>query len=189
MIKTQKELQKLNEEFITYLEAMKTSLAKLEKTEEFFIMDLGEFDKKIIRYIALFHPQGEFLRESVALLKITSFLGKISKSIKNVIKRKDELKDAKINALYQNALSTLDTLVLAVKNDAIEDAYSSIISYEKIADELYKDLVIEIKQLNDIELVLKKLKLVRRLEQISDNTKTIAKYLLFAKEGIDIWMI
>ena len=186
MLTIEKELFEINREFIKYVEAMKNSLAKLEKTEEFFIMDLSEFDKKVIKYIALLHPQGEFLREAVAYLKITSFLDKISKSIKNVIKRKDELKDPKINALYQNALSTLDTLVLAVKNDAIEDAYSSIISYEKIADELYKDLVMEIKQLENIEEILKKLKLVKRLEQISDNSKTIAKYLLFAKEGIDL---
>ena len=186
MITIEKELLEIQKEFTNYLEAMKTSLAKLEKTEEFFVMDLSEFDKRVIKYIALLHPQGEFLREAVAYLKITSFLAKIAKSIKNIIKRKDELKDAKINALYQNALSTLDTLVLAVKNDAIEDAYSSIISYEKIADELYKELVMEIKKLENIDEILKKLKLVRRLEQISDHTKTIAKYLLFAKEGIDL---
>jgi len=178
-------LNNINNKFISHIEAIEESLQKKELTEEFFLIDLKEFDNEVIKFLALFHPQGEFLRETIAFLKISSFVAKIKKSTKSFIK-KYNFEDEKIEALYQNALSTIDTLKLAVKGDMIEDAYSSIISYEKIADELYKELVIEVKQKNDIDEILKILKIAKRLERISDSAKTIASYLLFAKEGLEL---
>jgi phosphate transport system protein len=178
-------LQEINSKFITYLTAIEESLQKKELTEEFFLIDLKEFDNEVIKFLALFHPQGEFLREVVAYLKISSFLAKIKKSTKAFIKRYN-FKDEKIDALYQNALATIDTLKLAVKGNTIEDAYSAIISYEKIADDLYKGLVMEVKQKENIDEILKILNIAKRLERICDSAKTIAAYLLFAKEGLEL---
>jgi phosphate transport system protein len=112
-------------------------------------------------------------------------LVKIKKSAKAFIK-KYNFKNEKIDALYQNALSSITTLKLAIKSENVEDAYSTIISYEKIGDELYKELVIDIKESENIDEILKILNIAKKLERISDNTKTIAKYLLFAQEGIDL---
>ena len=75
---------------------------------------------------------------------------------------------------------------LSIKSDNIEDAYSTIISYEKIADEIYKELVLQMKEEENIDMILKTLNIAKKLERISDSVKTIAKYMLFAKEGIDI---
>ncbi|AZV46004.1 PhoU family transcriptional regulator [Nautilia sp. PV-1] len=178
-------LQQINNKFVNYITAIEESLQKKEFTEEFFLIDLKEFDNEVIKFLALFHPQGEYLREVVAYLKISSFLAKIKKSTKSFIKKYD-FEDEKIDALYQNALSTIDTLKLAVKGDTIEDAYSTIISYEKIADEIYKDLVLEVKQKENVDEILKILNIAKKLERISDSAKTIASYLLFAKEGLEL---
>jgi len=181
----EKQLNNLNEKFYDYICAIEESLQKKELTEKFFLIDLKEYDNEIIKVLALSHPQGEFLRETIAYLKITSFLYKIKKSVKSFIKKYD-FKDDKIDALYQNALSSITTLKLSIKSENIEDAYSTIISYEKIADEIYKELVQEIKQIDDIDEVLKTLNIAKKLERITDSVKTISKYLLFAKEGLDI---
>jgi phosphate transport system protein len=181
----EKKLNELNEKFYSYIKAIEESLQKKELTDEFFLIDLKEFDNEIIKVIALYHPQGEFLREAVAYLKITSFLNKIRKSVKAFIK-KYNFQNPKIDALYQNALSSITTLKLAIKSDNIEDAYSTIISYEKIADEIYKELVLELKEKENIDEILKTLNIAKKLERISDSVKTISKYLLFAQEGIDI---
>ena len=181
----EKHLQKLNNRFYRIVEIIEESLQKKELTDEFFLIDLKEFDNEIIKVLALYHPQGEFLRETIAYLKITSFLSKIVKSVKNFIK-KYKNKNDKIEALYQNALSSITTLKLAIKSENIEDAYSTIISYEKIADDIYKELVKDIKQSENIDEILKTLNIAKKLERITDSVKTIAKYLLFAKEGIDI---
>jgi phosphate transport system protein len=178
-------LNSIQEKFINYIEAIENSLENKELSEEFFLIDLKEFDHEVIKFLALFHPQGEFLREVVAFLKISSFLAKIKKSTKAFIKKYDFQND-KIDALYQNALSTIKTLKSAIKTDNIEDVYSSIISYEKIADEIYKELVMEVKQEENIDEVLKILNVAKRLERISDSAKTIASYLLFAKEGLEL---
>ncbi len=178
-------IKQLNETFYNYILAIEESMQKKDLTDEFFLIDLKEFDNEIIKLIALYHPQGEFLRVAIAYLKITSFLSKIKKSAKSFIKKYDFQND-KIDALYQNALSSITTLKIAFNSDNIEDAYSTIISYEKIADELYKELVLEVKNIEDIEEILKMLNIAKKLERISDNTKTITKYLLFAKEGADI---
>jgi len=183
--KFEKALNELNSKFIKYLEAIETSLRDKELNEEFFLIDLKEFDNEVITFLALYHPQGEFLREVVAYLKISSFLSKIKKSTKSFIKKYD-FSDPKIDALHQNALSTIEILKLAVKGDTIEDAFSTIVSYEKIADEIYKELIIEVKQKDDIDEILKILNIAKKLERISDNAKTIASYLLYAKEGIEI---
>ncbi len=181
----EKKLQNLKEIFYSYISAIEESLQKKELTDEFFLIDLKEFDNEVIKTLALYHPQGEFLREAVAYLKTTSFLAKIKKSVKAFIKKYD-IKNAKIDALYQNALSSITTLKLAIKSENIEDAYSTIISYEKIADELYKELVLEIKKSENIEEILKILNIAKKLERISDSAKTIAKYMLFAQEGMDL---
>jgi phosphate transport system protein len=181
----QEGLNNLNTKFLNYLEALEESLRKKELTEEFYLIDLKEFDNEVIKFLALFHPQGEFLREVVAYLKISSFLAKIKKSTKSFIKKCD-FEDSKIEALYQNALATITTLKLAIKGDTIEDAYSTIISYEKIADEIYKEIVLEVKEKENIEEILKFLNIAKKLERISDSAKTIAMYLLFAKEGVDL---
>ncbi len=181
----EKNLEKLNNQFYHIVEVIEESLQKKELTDEFFLIDLKEFDNEIIKVLALYHPQGEFLRETIAYLKITSFLSKIVKSVKNFIK-KYKNKNDKIEALYQNALSSITTLKLAIKSENIEDAYSTIISYEKIADDIYKELVKDIKQNENIDEILKTLNIAKKLERITDSVKTIAKYLLFAKEGIDI---
>ena len=181
----EKKLNELNETLYSYIKAIEESLQKKELSDEFFLIDLKEFDNEIIKVIALYHPQGEFLREAIAYLKITSFLNKIRKSAKAFIK-KYKFQNSKIDTLYQNALSAITTLKLAIKSDTIEDAYSTIISYEKIADEIYKELVLELKEKENIDEILKTLNIAKKLERISDNVKTIAKYLLFAQEGIDI---
>jgi phosphate transport system protein len=178
-------LNNLNQKFLRYIDIIEEALRKKEITEDFYLIDLKEFDNEVIKFLALFHPQGEFLREIVAYLKISPFLAKIKKSAKSFIKKCD-FKDPKIDALYQNALSTINTLKLAIKGDTIEDAYSTIISYEKIADELYKELVLEVKEKENIDEILKILNIAKKLERISDSAKTIAMYLLFAKEGIDL---
>jgi len=180
----EEKLNMLNERFFKYISTIEETLAKKELSDEFFLIDLKEFDNEIIKVIALYHPQGEFLREAISYLKITSFIAKIKKSVKAFIKKYD-FNNNKIDALYQNALSSLSTLKLAIKGETIEDAYSTIISYEKIADEIYKELVLEIKE-QSIEEALKTLNIAKKLERISDSVKTIAKYMLFAKEGIDI---
>ncbi|GAB6045247.1 hypothetical protein JCM11957_08450 [Caminibacter profundus] len=181
----EQKLEELNEKFYSYVLAIEDSLQKKDLTDEFFLIDLKEFDNEVIKVLALYHPQGEFLREAVAYLKITSFLTKIRKSVKAFIKKYD-FSNEKIDALYQNALSSITTLKLAIKSETIEDAYSTIISYEKIADEIYKELVLQIKEMDNIDEILKTLNIAKKLERISDSVKTIAKYMLFAKEGIDI---
>ena len=40
--------------------------------------------------------------------------------------------------------------------------------------------------LEDIDEIIKILIIAKKLERISDNAKTIASYLLYAKEGIEI---
>jgi len=184
----EEKLDELNEKFYKYIQVIEESLQKKELVDEFFFIDLKEFDNEVIKVIALYHPQGELLREAIAFLKISSFLVKIKKSVKAFIKKYDFSND-KIDALYQNALSAITTLKLAIKSDNIEDAYSTIISYEKIADEIYKELVLEIKKIDDIDLILKTLNIAKKLERISDSVKTITKYCLFAKEGIDLWLL
>jgi len=181
----EKQLNKLNDMFYSYICAIEESLQKKELSDNFFLIDLKEFDNEIIKVIALSHPQGEFLRQTIAYLKITSFLYKIKKAVKSFIKKYD-FKNDKIDSLYQNSLSAITTLKLAINSENIEDAYSTIISYEKIADEIYKDLVLEIKKLDNIDEILLTLNIAKKLERISDSVKTIAKYLLFAKEGLDI---
>jgi len=181
----EKSLNDINAKFVSYLDAIENSLRQKELSEDFFLIDLKEFDNEVIKFLALFHPQGEFLREVVAYLKISSFLAKIKKSTKAFIKKYDFEND-KIDALYQNALSTIDTLKLAVKGDTIEDAYSTIISYEKIADDIYKQLVLEVKKNENIDEILKILNIAKKLERISDSAKTISSYLLFAKEGLEL---
>ena len=181
----EQQLNKLNKKFYSYICAIEESLQKKELTDEFFLIDLKEFDNEVIKVLALAHPQGEFLRQTIAYLKITSFLYKIKKSVKSFIKKYNFQND-KIDALYQNALSTITTLKLAINSENVEDAYSTIISYEKIADELYKELVADIKNIDNIDEILLTLNIAKKLERISDSTKTIAKYLLFAKEGLDI---
>ncbi len=181
----EQQLNKLNEKFYGYICAIEESLQKKDLTDEFFLIDLKEFDNEVIKVLALAHPQGEFLRQTIAYLKITSFLYKIKKSVKSFIKKYNFQND-KIDALYQNALSTITTLKLALNSENVEDAYSTIISYEKIADELYKELVADIKNIDNIDEILLTLNIAKKLERISDSTKTIAKYLLFAKEGLDI---
>jgi len=178
-------LNELNEKFYFFISSIEDALQKKDLTDEFFLIDLKEFDNEVIKVLALYHPQGEFLRQSIAYLKITSFLVKIKKSTKAFI-RKYDFQNEKIDALYQNALSAITTLKLALKSESIEDAYSTIISYEKIADEIYKELVLHIKEIDNIEEVLNTLNIAKKLERISDNVKTISKYLLFAKEGVDI---
>jgi len=181
----EKALNDINVKFVNYIDAIEKSLEKKELNEEFFLIDLKEFDNQVIKFLALFHPQGEYLREVVAYLKISSFLAKIKKSTKAFIKKYD-FKNDKIEALHQNALLTIKTLKLAVKGDTIEDAYSTIISYEKIADDLYKELVLEVKSEENIDKILKILNIAKKLERISDSSKTIASYLLFAKEGLEL---
>ncbi len=181
----EKHLEKLNNTFYKIVSVIEESLQKKELTDEFFLIDLKEFDNEIIKVLALYHPQGEFLRETIAYLKITSFLYKIKKSVKSFIK-KYKTKNDKIDALYQNALSSITTLKLAINSENIEDAYSTIISYEKIADDIYKELVKDIKKIEDIDEILKTLNIAKKLERITDSVKTISKYLLFAKEGVDI---
>ena len=83
----EKALNDINVKFVNYIEAIEESLQKKELTEEFFLIDLKEFDNEVIKFLALFHPQGEFLRETVAYLKISSFLAKIKKSTKSFIKK------------------------------------------------------------------------------------------------------
>jgi len=178
-------INELNDRFYQFVNAIEESLQKRELSDEFFLIDLKEFDNEVIKVLALYHPQGEFLREVVAFLKISSFLAKVKKSVKTFIK-KYNFENDKIEALYQNALTSINTLKLAIKGDAIEDAYSRIISYEKIADELYKELVVDLKENENIDEILKALNIAKKLERISDSVKTIAKYMLFAKEGIDI---
>jgi phosphate transport system protein len=181
----EEKIQELNDKFYNYITAIEESLQKKELTDSYFLIDLKEFDNEVIKVLALYHPQGEFLRLVVAYLKITSFLVKIKKSVKSFVKKYNFQND-KIDALYQNAIASVTTLKLAIKSDAIEDAYSTIISYEKIADDIYKELIIDIKKMDDIDEILKTLNIAKKLERICDNNKTIAKYFLFAKEGIDI---
>ena len=183
--KFEKALNNLNSKFIKHIEVIETALRNKELNEEFFLIDLKEFDNEVITFLALYHPQGEFLREVIAYLKISSFLSKIKKSTKSFIKKYD-FNTPKIDALYQNALSTIEILKLAVKGNTIEDAFSTIVSYEKIADEIYKELIMEVKQKDDVNEILKILNIAKKLERISDNAKTIASYLLYAKEGIEI---
>lgn len=181
----EKQLNNLNNKFYSYIQAIEISLQQKELTDEFFMIDLKEFDNEVIKVIALYHPQGEFLRQTIAYLKISSFLVKIKKSVKSFIRNYD-FHNSKIESLYQNSLSDITTLKLAIKGENIEDAYSSIVSYEKIADEIYKELVLDIKGTDNIDETLKTLNIAKKLERISDSIKTISKYLLFAKEGIDI---
>ena len=183
LTKFEESLTEIENKFISYIEAIEESLQKKELTEEFFLIDLKEFDNEVIKFLALFHPQGEYLRDVVAYLKISSFLYKIMKSTKSFIKKYDFQND-KIDALYQNALSTINTLKLAAKGDTIEDAYSTIISYEKIADKIYKEIILEVKEKDNIDEILNLINIAKKLERISDSSKTIAMYLLFAKEAI-----
>jgi len=182
----EKKINELNKKFLNYVSAIEESLQKKELTDEFFLIDLKEFDNECIKTLALLHPQGEFLRDVIAYLKISAFLNKIRKNVKRFIKKYDFQND-KIDALYQNALSSITTLKLAINSDKIEEAYSAIISYEKIADELYKEFFLEIKKIDNIDEILKEIKIAKKLESISDNVKTIIKYLLFATEGMDLW--
>ncbi len=183
--KFEKELSKLENKLDKSIEILAKTLKEKEMKDDFFMLDLKEFDEEVIKFIALLHPQGEFLRESIALLKITPFLNKIKKSIKYFIKKYD-FKNEKINALHQSAVTSLETLKLAIKGDTVEDAYSGIITQEKIADEIYKELIKEIKTKENMEGVfIKTINVAKRLERITDCVKTIAKYLLFAKEGME----
>ncbi|NPA11159.1 MAG: PhoU family transcriptional regulator [Epsilonproteobacteria bacterium] len=173
------ELLKLNKKLLHYIETLESSLQNMKINEDFFLIDLKEFDDDVIKILTL-NPKGEYLRETVAYLKISPFIGKIKKSIKSFIKNYN-FNDQKIDALYQNAILSLSTLKDTVEKNSIEFSYSSIISYEKIADEIYKELIIEIKEKN-LEEVLKIINVAKKLERISDNVKTIARYLLFVKE-------
>ena len=183
LTKFEEALNEIEKKFISYITAIEESLQKKELTEEFFLIDLKEFDNEVITFLALYHPQGEYLREMIAYLKISSFLYKIMKSTKSFIKKYNS-KNEKIDALYQNALSTISTLKLAALGDTIEDAYSSIISYEKIADQIYNELILEVKEKDNIDEILNLMNIAKKLERISDSSKTIASYLLFAKEAI-----
>ncbi|WP_024787118.1 MULTISPECIES: PhoU domain-containing protein [unclassified Lebetimonas] len=182
--KFEKELNKIEKLFEKTVEILSTTLKEKEIKDDFFLIDLKDLDDEVIKFIALLHPQGEFLREAIAILKITPFLNKIKRSIKYFIKKYD-FKNEKIDALHQSAITSLETLKLAIKGDTIEDAYSTIISQEKIADEIYKELFKEIKSKENIDEILKIMNVAKRLERITDSVKTITKYLLFAKEGMD----
>ncbi|WP_024789344.1 PhoU domain-containing protein [Lebetimonas sp. JH292] len=182
--KFEKELNKIEKLFEKTVEILSTTLKEKEIKDDFFLIDLKDLDDEVIKFIALLHPQGEFLREAIAILKITPFLNKIKRSIKYFIKKYD-FQNKKIDALHQSAITSLEMLKLAIKGDTIEDAYSTIISQEKIADEIYKELFKEIKSKENIDEILKIMNVAKRLERITDSVKTITKYLLFAKEGMD----
>jgi phosphate transport system protein len=180
----EKEINKIEKNFEKTVEILANTLKNKQINDDFFLIDLKELDEEVIKFIALLHPQGEYLREAIAILKITPFLNKIKRSIKYFIKKYD-FQNEKIDALYQVALTSLETLKLAIKGDTIEDAYSTIISQEKIADEIYKELFKEIKSKENIDEILKIMNVAKRLERITDSVKTITKYLLFAKEGME----
>jgi len=181
----EEKINQLNEKLYSYLDIIEEALQEKHLNDNFFLIDLKEFDNDIIKLIALYHPQGEFLRELAALLKITSLLAKIKNSVKFIIKNYD-FNNEKIDELYQNTIISLNALKNAIKSEELEDAYSAIISYEKIAEELYNEYILNLNKHKKIEKTLIELNIAKKLERICDSSKVIIKYLLFAKEGIEL---
>jgi phosphate transport system protein len=177
-------LNELNEKLYNYVDTIELVLKNRIFNDNFYLIDLKEFDNEIIKLIAIYHPQGEFLRESVALLKISAFLAKIKNSTKYFIKNYD-FKNEKIEELVQNAILSVNTIKEALKSEDIEEAFSKAISYEKIAEELFFETLIDIKEKNSDEII-KTLNIAKKLERISDGAKIITKYILYAKEGVEL---
>jgi phosphate transport system protein len=176
----------LERDLAEYVKGLEESLRKREITPIIYEMDLKEMDNRIITFLALYQPQGWLLREIVAYLKIIPFLYKIRKSIKGFLKKGGEVNNPVLDQLYQLSLTALNSLKMGVIAGDIEEVLPSILESEKRADQLYKELVKEVKSMEELEEGLKLLNLAKKLERITDSVKTIAYYLLFAQEGYSL---
>jgi phosphate transport system protein len=181
-----KELEKLEQEVALYIKTLEESLSTREISEEMLKMDLKEFDNRVIRFLALYQPRGELLREIIAYLKIVPFINKIKKSIRSYLKKRQkyQIENPTIEKLYQNSVEALRSLKMGILAGDIEEVFPVILEYERSADKLYSQLVREVKEMEDIEEGLRLLNLAKKLERITDSVKTIGFYLLFAQEGI-----
>lgn len=171
-----------------YISALQEALSTSQIPEKLYQMDIKKIDEKVLEILALYQPQGEYLRDVIAYLKLSSFMQKMKKDILSYNKNKVLIEENKnITALYNNAVSSLQDLVYMLENcDDLDTEYASIISKEKIADELYKDLYLSIKNDEDTEKTLKTLKTAKKLEKLTDDIKTIAHYLIFACQGVEL---
>jgi phosphate transport system protein len=178
------ELQELERELARFVKGLEESLANRELSEELLKLDLKEFDNRVIRFLALYHPQGALLREIIAYLKIVPFLQKIKKSIKGYLKKGKKVKHPILEELYLNSLEALRQLKMGILAGDVEEVLPALAEHERRADKLYRELVKEVKNLENLEEGLELLSLAKKLERITDNVKTIALYHLFAEEGI-----
>jgi phosphate transport system protein len=171
-----------------YIVALKEALVTGDTPDNLYKMNIHKIDEKVVEILALYQPQGEYLRDVIAYLKLSSFIQKMKKDIESYNKNKDFLEEnSNITALYNNALSAITDLVDMLETcDDLDIEYASIISKEKIADDLYKELYINMKNSEDTEKALKTLNTAKKLEKLTDNVKTVAHYIIFACQGVEI---
>jgi len=179
------ELNKLEQKLAKYIDGLEGSLKQKELADILYQLDLKELDNRLITFLALYQPQGWLLREIVAYLKIVPFLHKIRKSIKGYLRGKENSNSA-LEELYRLSLSALNSLKIGVASGSIEKVMGTILESERKADQLYKELLREVKVTENLDKGLELLNLAKKLERITDSVRTIAYYLLFAQEGYPI---
>ena len=189
MLKPYKEsLTEVNKLIYDYISTLEEALISGKTPEKLYKLNILKTDEKIVEILALYQPQGEYLREVIAYLKLSSFMQKIKKDIESYNKNKAKLEEnSTITALYNNAIASMRDLINMLNScDDLDVYYASIISKEKIADDLYKELYLSMKNSEDTEKTLKTLNTAKKLEKLTDNIKTIAYYLIYACQGVEI---
>jgi phosphate transport system protein len=171
-----------------YISVLEEALMTGDTPDKLYKMNIHKIDEKVVEILALYQPQGEYLRDVIAYLKLSSFIQKMRKDIETYNKNKSKLEEnATITALYNNATTSMKDLVNMLENcDDLDIEYASIISKEKIADDLYKELYLSMKNAEDTEKTLKTLNTAKKLEKLTDNIKTVAHYIIFACQGVEI---
>ena len=189
MLKPYKEaLTEVTKLIHNYILKLEEALLSGETPNKLYEMNIHKIDEKIVEILALYQPQGEYLREVIAYLKLSSFMQKMKKDIESYNKNKSKLEENPIiTALYNNATASMRDLINMLEScDDLDIDYASIISKEKIADDLYKELYLNMKNGGDTEKTLKTLNTAKKLEKLTDNIKTIAYYLIYACQGVEI---
>ena len=171
-----------------YVKALEETLKNGETSENLYKLDIKKLDEKVVEILALYNPQGEYLRDVIAYLKLSSFLVKLKSNIESFNRKKTKLEENPIiTALYKNAITSMEYLSVMLENcDNLDVEYANIISQEKIADDLYNELYLSLKDKEETEKVLYILDTAKKLEKITDNAKTIAHYIMFACQGSEI---
>ncbi|MEF3192426.1 MAG: hypothetical protein K6347_07810 [Campylobacterales bacterium] len=156
----------------------------------------NSIDNNIIVTFALYTPEAGELRELIALLKATNEMVRMGDAARNYATGMHQILSSNVNItpfqpfileLHSIALRSIELLIKGLA-DFNHEIYRAILVEEDKSDEILAILnkeiiatVCEDKSL--VELYIKILNTVKRLERATDRVASIAKLILYAKEG------